>query len=232
MPRFSVGVSLGKSKLLFWLSVAFVVLVKLLIVPKIPTQAAADFITRYIPISLAPLNWVLGLALLAICVGPLLMPKYLSIPLNVLCVASVLFFLGSWRFHPVFSPVIGFLGYVEMNWLIPWWETTWIHRARQSVAVSPNATILKIAVMADGRITMDGSTTTIDSLRVSLKRLADQKGAVWYYREAAQSAAPAESTEIMKAVIENHLPIRLSSRSDYSDAIDSDGRPSNGLIED
>jgi hypothetical protein len=93
------------------------------------------------------------------------------------------------------------------------------------MAVSPNATILKIAVMADGRMTMDGSPTTIDSLRMSLKRLADQKGAVWYYREAGQGAAPPESVEIMEAVVENHLPIRLSSRPDYSDAIGSDGRP-------
>jgi hypothetical protein len=216
---------LGKSKLLFWLGVAFIVLIKLLIVLMIPTRAVADFVTRYIPISLAPLNWVLGLALLAICLGPLLMPRYLSIPLNVLCVVSVLFFLGSWRFHPAFSPVIGVLAYVEMNWLIPWWETKRIHRSSQSMAVSPNATILKIAVMADGRMTMDGSPTTIDSLRMSLKRLADQKGAVWYYREAGQSAPPSESAEIMKAVIENHLPIRLSSRPDYSDAIGSDGGP-------
>jgi hypothetical protein len=220
-----LGVSLGKSKLLFWLSVAFVVLVKLLIVPMIPTQIVADFVTRYIAISLAPLNWVLGLALLAICLGPLLMPRYLSILLNVLCVISVLFFLGSWRYHPVFSPVIGVLSYIEMNWLIPWWETKRSHRGRQSVSGSSSATILKIAVMADGQITMDGSPTTIDSLRASLKRLADQKGVVWYYREAGHSAAPSESAEIMKAVIENHLPIRLSCRPDYSDAIGPDGRP-------
>lgn len=223
--RMHPGGPVGKSKLLFWFCVALVLLIRLLVVPMIPTLALADFITRYIPIWLAPLNWVLGLGLLALCQGPLLMPRYVSILLNVLCVASVLFFLGSWRFHPVFSPIIGAFGYFEMNWLIPWWETKWIHQASQSAAMSQNATILKIAVMADGRITLDGSPTTIDSLRVSLKRLADQRGAVWYYREAGQSAAPPESAEIMNAVIENHLPIRLSSRPDYSDAIGSDGKP-------
>jgi hypothetical protein len=216
---------LSKSKLLFWIGLAAALLIKIWIVPMIPVVEVADFVTRYILISLAPLNSVLGLALLAICLGPLLMPRYLSIPLNVLCVVSVLFFLGSWRFHPVFSPVISVLAYVEMNWLIPWWETKRTHAGGQSMAVGPNATILKIAVMADGSITMDGSPTTTDSLRASLKRLADQKGVVWYYSEAGQSAAPPESAEIMKAVIENHLPIRLSSRPDYSDAIGSDGRP-------
>jgi len=191
----------------------------------IPTIALADAFTRHIPLWLAPLNWALFLALVAVCEGPLLMPKYLSFPLNILWLASFLFLLGSWQFHRFVSPSVFALAYFEMNWLIPRWETKWIHQGRQSVALSPNATILKIAVMADGRITVDGSPTTINSLRVSLKRLADQKGAVWYYREAGQGAAPSESAEIMKEVIENHLPIKLSSRPDYSDAIGPDGRP-------
>jgi hypothetical protein len=88
-----------------------------------------------------------------------------------------------------------------------------------------NSTALKIAVMADGHITVDGSPATIDSLRVSLKRLAEKKGVVWYYREAGQAKAPPESTEVIQAVIENRLPIRLSSRPDFSDAIGTDGRP-------
>ncbi len=225
--RTMLGVSLGKSKLLFWLGVAVALLIEFAVVRMIPTNALADAFTRHIPLWLAPLNWALFLALVAVCEGPLLMPKYLSVPMNILWLASSLFLLGSWQFHRFASPSVFALAYFEMNWLIPRWETKWIHRGRQSMAVSPNATILKIAVMADGRITMDGSPTTINSLRVSLKRLADQKGAVWYYREAGQGAAPPESAEIMKQVIENHLPIKLSSRPDYSDAIGPDGRPVN-----
>jgi hypothetical protein len=91
--------------------------------------------------------------------------------------------------------------------------------------VSPSALIVKIAVLADGRITLNGSPATVDTVRVSLKRLAEQKGVVWYYREAGQGKAPPESTEVMQTVIENRLPIRLSSRPDFSDAIGPDGRP-------
>ena len=79
--------------------------------------------------------------------------------------------------------------------------------------------------MGDGRITVDGSPATMDSLRVSLKRLAEQKGAVYYYREAAQQMAPREATQVMQEVIENRLSIRLSSLPDFSDAIGSDGKP-------
>ena len=97
--------------------------------------------------------------------------------------------------------------------------------SRHPMSIDPNAPILKIAIMADGRIMVDGSPATIDSLRSSLKRLAEQKGVVWYYREGGQSAPPPQSAEVMKAVIENRLPIKLSSRPDYSDAIGMDGRP-------
>jgi hypothetical protein len=92
----------------------------------------------------------------------------------------------------------------------------------------PNAPVLKIAVLADGRVTVDGLPTTIDSLRASLKQLAGQKGVVWYYREAGQKGAPPEANEVIKLVIENRLSIRLSSRPDYSDAIGPDGRPISG----
>jgi hypothetical protein len=79
--------------------------------------------------------------------------------------------------------------------------------------------------MADGRITVNSSPATIDSLRISLQRLAEQRGVVWYYREAGQANAPLESTEVMQAVIANRLPVRLSSRPDFSDAIGPDGKP-------
>ncbi|HTC62077.1 MAG TPA: hypothetical protein VK709_04485 [Candidatus Saccharimonadales bacterium] len=115
---------MGESKRRYWFGVAAVLLIMWLIVPKLSVIpiALADFVTPYIPIRLAPLNWALCLILIAVCQGPLLMPKYLSIPLNVLWAVSVLFLLGSWRFHPIFTPIIGVVGYIEMNWLMPLWE--------------------------------------------------------------------------------------------------------------
>ena len=82
--------------------------------------------------------------------------------------------------------------------------------------VSDDAPTIKIAVMAVGRITVDGTPTTMDSLRVSLKQLAEHKGVVWYYREGGQSEPPPEAMEVIKSVIEYRLPIKLSSRPDFS----------------
>src|ERR1700726_174737 len=51
----------------------------------------------------------------------------------------------------------------------------------------PAQPVLKIAVMADGRIAVNGAPATIQSLRESLKKLSQQRGVVWYYREAANT---------------------------------------------
>ena len=90
---------------------------------------------------------------------------------------------------------------------------------------APGAPIVKVAVFADGHITADGQPATLDSLRESFKTLAAQKGVVWYYRETGHSEPPPQAMEVMKAVIAARLPIRLSSRPDYSDAIGIDGKP-------
>jgi hypothetical protein len=110
---------------------------------------------------------------------------------------------------------------------LPQWMIVGFHFRRpwHSASMNSNPPILKIAVMTNGSITADGSPATMESLRASLKRLAEQKGVVWYYREAGQSEVPPQSAEVIQAVIENRLPIRLSSRPDYSDAIGMDGRP-------
>lgn len=91
--------------------------------------------------------------------------------------------------------------------------------------IDPNAPVLKVAVMSDVRITVDGFPATVDSVRDALKRLAEQKGVVWYYREAGDAKGPPESSAVIQSVIENRLPIRLSCRPDYSDAIGPGAKP-------
>jgi hypothetical protein len=62
--------------------------------------------------------------------------------------------------------------------------------------MSTNAPILKIAVMADGRVTVDGSPATTESIRASLKQLAERKGIVWYYREAGEGQPPPQFSKL------------------------------------
>jgi biopolymer transport protein ExbD len=90
----------------------------------------------------------------------------------------------------------------------------------------PVQPVLKLAVMADGRIAVNGAPATIQSLRESLKKLSQQKGVVWYYREAANTEGPPVVKQVVQAIIDSRLPVRFSSRPDYSDAIGPDGKPS------
>jgi hypothetical protein len=84
---------------------------------------------------------------------------------------------------------------------------------------SPDAPVVKVAVFADGRLTVDGKPSTIDALRESLHRLSQNKGVVWYYREAGQQEPPPIAMDVMKTVVETRIPICLSSRPDYSDSV-------------
>jgi hypothetical protein len=91
--------------------------------------------------------------------------------------------------------------------------------------LTPGAPILKIAVMADGSITADGFPITVESLQQTLRTLVERKGMVWYYREACQDKAPPQAMQVMRAIAENKLPIRLSTRPDYSNSVGEDGKP-------
>jgi hypothetical protein len=92
-------------------------------------------------------------------------------------------------------------------------------------AANPNVPVLKVAVYADGRLTVDGAASTVEALRESLRSLSERHGTVWYYREAAQKDPPPIAMEVINAVAGARVPVRLSSRPDYSDSIGPDGRP-------
>jgi hypothetical protein len=82
-----------------------------------------------------------------------------------------------------------------------------------------NAPVLKIAVFPDGRLTVDGVPSSIQSLRDSLHKVSEQHGVVWYYRESGQEEAPPVATDVIKEVIAARVPIRLSTKPDYSDSV-------------
>jgi biopolymer transport protein ExbD len=84
--------------------------------------------------------------------------------------------------------------------------------------------VLKIAITASGKITADGRPTTIEALILILRELAKNKGEVWYYREAPEAEPHPNAMKVLSAIVDQNLPVRLSSKPDYSDSIDDKGR--------
>jgi hypothetical protein len=73
--------------------------------------------------------------------------------------------------------------------------------------------------LASGEVLLDGQAVTIDALDEALRRGAEQKAVVWYYRENAAGEAPAIVEQVMQRIVSNRLPVRLSTKPDFSDTV-------------
>lgn len=85
--------------------------------------------------------------------------------------------------------------------------------------------VVKLRVYKDGRVTLDDHPATMSEVGDALDRLRSERGSVLYYREAGQEEPPPVAMEVMHAIVEARLPVRLSSKPDFSDAIGPDGIP-------
>ena len=83
--------------------------------------------------------------------------------------------------------------------------------------------ILKIKVAASGDMTADGQAITLEQLATKLVDLKKSDGAVWYHRESPAAEPHRNAMKVIELVAENKLPIRLSTKPDFSDAVDDKG---------
>ena len=84
----------------------------------------------------------------------------------------------------------------------------------------------KIRITQDGVISLDDKTVSLDELKAGLSKLKQSLGSsVWYYRENAAAKPHPNAMEALKIIVAAKLPIRLSTKRDFSDSIGPDGRP-------
>jgi hypothetical protein len=88
----------------------------------------------------------------------------------------------------------------------------------------PSRPVAKVKVSQAGQIELNGTNVTLEELRVALTSLKDENGEVWYYRERPAGPAPAVATKVISVIANAELPIRMSSKPDFSDYIDADGK--------
>lgn len=79
--------------------------------------------------------------------------------------------------------------------------------------------VVKVSVFASGALLLDGRSVTLDGLGQALKSAKERNAVVWYYREAAASDPPPQAAEVIKLIIQNGLPVKLSTKPDFSDSV-------------
>jgi hypothetical protein len=85
--------------------------------------------------------------------------------------------------------------------------------------------ILKITVQSSGAVLLGGRPTTLAALEKRLKAFKAANGSIWYYRENPAGRAPPEATTVMGLIIKYRLPVRFSTKPDFSDYVDDKGVP-------
>ncbi len=84
--------------------------------------------------------------------------------------------------------------------------------------------VVKVKVSQAGQIELNGTQVTLEQLRAALNSFKDEDGEVWYYREMSAEPPPAVAKEVISIIANARLPVRLSSKPDYSDYIDAEGK--------
>jgi hypothetical protein len=84
--------------------------------------------------------------------------------------------------------------------------------------------VLRISVLTSGKVLLDGKESNLPEVKKTLGRARSEKAVVWYYRESGKGEPPQQAMEVIKLVIENNLPISMSSKPDFSDYIDDKGQ--------
>jgi hypothetical protein len=85
--------------------------------------------------------------------------------------------------------------------------------------------MFKIHVLADGTVISNDEPTSLDRLAVQLSQWRATGQPVYYYRENAGEEPPASAIQVLQLIVDNRLPVSLSTQSDFSDYVDDRGQP-------
>jgi biopolymer transport protein ExbD len=86
---------------------------------------------------------------------------------------------------------------------------------------SPSA---RIWIAKDGTIELNGKSVELDAVGAELADLAKRQGVVLYGRDAPEEEPHPIGMKVIELVVQNRLPIRMSTQRDFSDAVGPDGK--------
>jgi hypothetical protein len=89
---------------------------------------------------------------------------------------------------------------------------------------SPDSPSVTIWVTKDGTIEMNGKPATLDAVSAQLSDLAKRSGVVLYGRDPSQEEPHPNGMKVIELVMQAQLPIRMSTKRDFSDAVGPEGQ--------
>ncbi len=93
----------------------------------------------------------------------------------------------------------------------------------QLLTAAPDNAV-RVSVLASGKVLLNGNPADFAAIAIELKQLKATGGTVWYYRENAESEPPPVAMSIIELITSNRLSLTMSTKPDFSDYVDSDGR--------
>jgi hypothetical protein len=84
---------------------------------------------------------------------------------------------------------------------------------------------LKISVLANGAMLLDGKPADLDQIDAALQaaKQTNANSQVWYYRETGSAQPPPQAMAVIQRIVNYKLKISLSSKPDFSDWVDAKG---------
>jgi hypothetical protein len=94
----------------------------------------------------------------------------------------------------------------------------------QTVSDYDTSAIMRVSALKSGEIQVDGRPVTLHELDTLLASHDVRRGVVWYYREDGQADPPPMGMATLEVITNHKRPISMSSRADFSDTIDAEGK--------
>jgi hypothetical protein len=83
----------------------------------------------------------------------------------------------------------------------------------------------KIWISRTGSVEIDGRQVELESVGPVLADLAQRKGEVFYGRDAPEEDPHPNGMKVLQLVMASRLPVRMSTKRDFSDAVSLEGKP-------
>jgi hypothetical protein len=84
--------------------------------------------------------------------------------------------------------------------------------------------VAKVSVLSSGKLLLNGLPAELSTIEAEFKKLQGAGGSIWYYRESAEGDLPPEAMSVMELAVKYKLPVSFSTKPDFSDYVDGDGR--------